>query len=333
MTSKRRLPLVDTRHAAPAIVDAPSPGPTREALFREHFLRYYPAGATLDEIRATDANPAENPTILGELEDTARRFAKLAPVALREPTLDLDLTDASIHRLAQLITSDFRDRAMKEDAGGTSLFVAFVIHACAYLGECARRGRDARWRVRSPLWESRVEVSGPAGTFELAPFSIWLGVFSGAEIDRATLGDRYRTLVEAPTFDGDALPRWTTPRELPRLKAPRYDLLVKYLQAHLPEVKDLGAHFPGKERFGELAFHTLDFLVVGDGRALVMHGPRDTGIQLFWIGADGFEKSFYLEADTRRPYQLRDKGPVLELTFHVPSSRAPQVQELLWWGP
>lgn len=332
MPSKRRLPLVGAKQPAP---DPPEPPrhPTREDLFRTHFAPLYPPGVSLDVLRKEDANPARNPAILDELADTARRFARLAPQALNAPDLDLDFSDASIHRLAPLCDRAFRDRAIEERAGDSSLFVLFVVHASAYLGECARRGREGAWQVRRPLWESRVALSGPAGTFELAPFSIWLGVFSEGEIERRTLGDRYRTTVEAPTFDGAALPRFLEPRALPTLRTPRYDVLVKYLHTHLPEVRDLGADFPSKERFGELGFRALDFVIVGEGRALVMVGTTASGIHLFWIGRDGFDKSWYVEADTAGPTGLVDRGALLELTFTSPASRRPQVQEFLWWGP
>src|SRR5580693_6734005 len=84
---------------------------TAERLFERVFLPFYPPDARDDlaRARATDANPASNPAILAQLDEAAAIFARLAPAALGAPELALDLTGASVHRLAPLLTRERRD--------------------------------------------------------------------------------------------------------------------------------------------------------------------------------------------------------------------------------
>ncbi|MEJ7735638.1 MAG: hypothetical protein WKG00_41430, partial [Polyangiaceae bacterium] len=76
---------------------------TSELLFRRFFAPLYPggaeAGADLGRLRATDENPARNPHVYARLEEAAEVFARLAPAALEAPELELDFSDASVHRL------------------------------------------------------------------------------------------------------------------------------------------------------------------------------------------------------------------------------------------
>ena len=60
---------------------------TAEALFREVFLPHYPEDARSDlgRARTTDANPANNPSILAHLDDAARTFAAMTSAALGVP--------------------------------------------------------------------------------------------------------------------------------------------------------------------------------------------------------------------------------------------------------
>ena len=81
-------------------------------------------------------------------------------------------------------------------------------------------------------------------------FHWWLKSLSDSEIDRHTLGDRYRVHVEQPTLRPELLPPIAAePRAMPRLSRVRYDALYKHLRAHLPEMRDLGDHFPSGVRF------------------------------------------------------------------------------------
>ncbi len=309
-----------------------------ERLFREQFLPLYPPGVSLEAVRKTDANPANNPAILAAIEETAALFAQLAPEALGTPDLDLDFTDASIRRLAAHLDATARDRLFETRTapGEPPLFVHFVVHGSLYVGACIVRTRGARWLVRSPLWETRVELTSKAGVAELSPFSWWLRALSDDEIGKGTLADRYRTHVEEPTLDADEWPVFLDPeRKLPRLSRPRYDLLVQYLQAHLPEVRDLGDHFPSPQRFEELGFRWLEPRVVGGGRALVLHGPGERGVHLFWITQAGFTKGVFFEADAAPEHRVRfDRTTEGTGTVVVEASKdgEPIRHEMLWWG-
>jgi hypothetical protein len=325
-----RLPVVASQRAR---LDA-------ERLFRDLFLPLYPPGADLGAIRRTDANPAANPAILRALDETAELFARLAPEALEAPGLALDFSDASVHRLGAVLTRAARDRLLERRAGPGEppLLAQVVIHGAVYVGACVRRTRPeaSRWLVRSPLWETRVELSSVAGVAELAPLAWWLRSLSDDDVEKVTLGDRYRTHVEEPTLDAAAWPVFVpTERRLPRLSRPTYDTLVKYLHAHLPEVGDLGEHFPSPERFVELGFRWIEMLAVGGGRAVLMHGPADRGVHLFWVTKAGFTKAVYVEADAAPEHRVRvEVGAAVErVVLEVSRGGALVRDEMLWWGP
>ena len=74
--------------------------------------------------------------------------------------------------------------------------------------------------------------------------------------------------------------------------------LYKWTKAHLPELRDLGEHFPSPERFEELAFAWLEFTLVGEGRMLLMAGANAHGLHLFWLTTAGFEKSAFFPGDS-----------------------------------
>lgn len=322
----KKLPVLK-----PAKLDA-------ERLFREQFLALYPPGESLEAIRRTDANPANNPAIFAALDETADLFAQLAPEALDAPDLVLDFTDASVHRLAPLLTAKARDRLFERRTrpGEPPLFIHFVIHGVLYVAACIVRTRGAKWLVRRPLWETRVELTSKAGTAELAPFSWWLRAMADDEIGKGTLADRYRTHVEEPTLDAESWPVFIDPdKRLPRLSRPRYDLLVKYLETHLPELRDLGEHFPSPQRFEELAFKWLEPRVVGGGRAIVLHGPGEKGVHLFWLTKAGFTKAMFFEADEVPEHQVRarraENGTETVVVMASREGRAFE-QEVLWWG-
>ncbi|MBL8743676.1 MAG: hypothetical protein JNK04_21350, partial [Myxococcales bacterium] len=159
----RRLPVVASQR----------PSRSTEQLFREQLLPLYPPGIELAELRRTDANPARNPALIRAAHETAELFAKLAPQALDAPDLELDFTDASVHRLSRALTVEARERLLASSAGtkdAPSLFVHLVTHGALYLAVTAAKGRDATLVLRNPLWETSVELTSRAGVATLSPF-------------------------------------------------------------------------------------------------------------------------------------------------------------------
>jgi|GEM_PF-1098737 len=250
---------------------------TAESLFREVFLPLYPEDARSDlgRARTTDANPAKNPALLAHVGEAAAVFAANAPIVLGLPEseLGLDYTDASVHRLSAALTRGRRDRLLEKGAKGTSDNALFnlAIHGASYLGACIVRSHGGVWAVRRPLWESLVRLTSRLGEGELPVFHWWLK--SLADDAPSTLADRYRAHVEVPCAKPEELPVLADEdRKLPRLKRPRYDAFYKYIRAHLPELRDVGEDFPSPERFEELRFEYLSFLMVGGGLVAVIAG-------------------------------------------------------------
>jgi hypothetical protein len=315
---------------------------TAETLFREWFLPLYPEDARSDlgRARSTDVNPANNPAVVAHLDDAAAIFAANAPVALGLPAeqLGLDYSDASVHRLSAALTVAQRDRLLAMGAKGTADNALFnlVVHGASYIGACIVRSHGATWLVRRPLWESLVNLESRLGTGELPIFHWWLkSLADGAE---TTLADRYRAHVEMPCARPEDLPILAAEdRNLPRLKRPRYDAFYKYLRAHLPELRDVGDHFPSPERFEELRFEHLAFLMVGGGRMVVIHGHNEHGLHAFWMGKSGFEKSAFWPCDKfpepilRRSSATEDGTQKLEVLLS--QNKEIRSFELLWWGP
>ena len=305
-----------------------------ERLFDRWFLPLYPpdARADLARARAADANPARNPSIFAVLDEAAEIFARLAPAALGDPSLVLDFTDASVHRLGALITRERRDAWIAATpAGSPGTLITMVTHGALYLGACAVRSHGGEWLSRQPLWESQVRLVSRAGTGDLAVFHWWLKALSDDEIDKGRLVDRYRTHVEVPTFDESGLRVIAPPdRRLPRLAKVRYDLLYKHLRAHLPELRDVGADFPSPERFEEMGLKHLDFALLGGGRMLLLHGVGEAGLHLLWLDADGFVKSAYFPADTFPAPLVQIDGDKLRIILSV--QKREEVREMLWWG-
>ncbi len=305
-----------------------------EGLFRDYFWPLYPADAraNLERARSVDANPGNNPSIVAHLHQAATRFAANARALFGDDLL-LDRTDASVHRLSAALTKERRDRWISLGGAGTSespLFNA-VVHGAAYVGTCIVSNHGGRWEVRRPLWESHVRLVSRAGEAELAIFHWWLK--SLADDAKLTLADRYRTLVETPCARPEDLPIIApSDRTLPRIaKAARYDVLYKHLKAHLPELVDLGADFPSPERFAELGFKWLDFLLLGGGRILLVYGPAEKGLHLFWLHASGFDKSAFVPSDAFPEPIVRARGDKLEIIVSVEGKV--QSQEMLFWGP
>jgi hypothetical protein len=313
-----------------------------EHLFARYFLPLYPADAAadLERARANDANPAGNPVLVAHLADAARRFASNG-AAMFGCDLALDGSDASVHRLGAALTRERRDGWAADGAAGTAENALFnvVVHGAAYVGGCIVAHHGGVWSVRRPLWESVVRLRSPAGEADLAVFHWWLKSLAGGDASApggdasapgggATLADRYRMHVEVPcSRAGELAPFVTRSRALPRLREPTYDRLHKYLRAHLPELRDVGADFPSAERFAAYALRWLDFHVVGGGRYVVLAGGSAQGLHVFWIGAGGFEKSVFMAGDAPR---LEVVGDRLVATTTVRGE--PQVREMLWWG-
>ncbi len=306
---------------------------TADELFARHFLPLYPKEAQqdLERARTTNANPGDNPSIFYQLHDAAARFADLASKVL-ECDLVLDFSDASVHRLSAAITDSHRARWFAVDrAHSESELFNFIVHGAIYVGECVVRNHNARWLVRHPLWESLVALDSAAGEGRLSPFSWWLRSIADAT-PRTTLADRYRTHVEVPCFRATDLPIFLdATRPLPRIKKVRYDVLYKYIKAHLPELRDLGSDFPTPERFSDYHFSWLRPVVVGEGRMLVLDGQNTEGAHLFWLGASGFEKALFIPCDTFPEHRLEIEGEKLRILTRAQGEL--RVHEVLWWGP
>jgi hypothetical protein len=174
-------------------------------------------------------------------------------------------------------------------------------------------------------------LESAAGTGDLSFFSWWLKAFSDVEIDQNRLGDRYRTHVEVPTFDANSLSVIAPPdRRLPRLAKVRYDLLYKHLRAHLPELRSVGDDFPSPERFAELSFKWLDFVWLGGGKMLLMHGPTPEGVFLLWLDQGVFVKSAFYPAEGFPEHKVQTDGDKLRVISSMGGKV--QVHEMLWWG-
>jgi hypothetical protein len=305
-----------------------------EQLFVRFFLPLYPpdARASLARTRAEDANPAGNPSLLAHLSDAADGFVGNARALFGED-LGLDGSDASVHRLSAALTRERRDAWGAQGAPGTAENVLFnvVAHGAAYVGACVVAGHGGVWGVRRPLWESVVRLASRAGEGDLAVFHWWLKSLADDAGD-ATLADRYRAHVEVPCARPEELPVFVEgARALPRLKQPRYDLLHKYVRAHLPELRDLGEHFPAPDRFEEYGFRWLDFHVLGGGRMVLLAGASPHGLHLFWLTVAGFEKSAFLACQAfPDPVVRAEKDRVVAMTSEGGEAR---VHEMLWWGP
>ncbi len=309
---------------------------TAESLFERFFLPLYPKGVDFARVRNEDANPAGNPALVQGLADAARIFSEMA-VALFGLEAPLDFTDESVHRLSRALTKERRDRwsATPGSAERPAELAQVIIHGTAYLGEVVVRNHGGVWRLRSPLWESRVFLKTAQGEGELALFQWWLKSLSDDGLDESlgtSLSDRFRMYVENPNAEPkDLAPFVDKDRRLPRLAKVRYDLLYKHLRAHLPELRDVGKDFPSPERFDELELKGLDFLLVGDGRMLVLSGLGKNGLHLFWLDPKGFQKGAFIPCDSFPAPIVRTEDEKVAIDFS--RSGLSTRQEFLWWGP
>ena len=319
-----------------------------EALFRTYVLPLYPAelaagAADLRRARTEDANPANNPHILAHLEDAAAIFTRMGAALFGDDSarVNLDRTPGSIHRLGAALTRERRDLWASRGAAGTADNELFnvIVHGVAYLGATIVAANGGSWRVRSPLWESRVHLVSAAGEAEIALLQWWLKSLADDAPDAGGarsgiaggLGARYRLHVEEPTRDHQARPRFVDPeRKLPRMTKVRYDLFYKYLKTHLPELRDVGESFPSPERFDEMGFTWLDFLVLGEGRALLVYGLGVAGLHLFWMGPAGFDKALFYPADAFPAPLVRVRNDKLEV--HLSVDKQTTFHEMLWPG-
>jgi hypothetical protein len=310
-----------------------------ETLFERYLWPLYPddARADLARARGADANPAGNPALVAHLADAARVFVAMAPGLFAGDDPRLDGTDASVHRLSVALTPARRDVWAARGAAGTADSELFnvIVHASAYVGECIRTQHGGRWGVRRPLWESVVRLESRAGVADLAVLQ-WLVkslADPSGDLPEPTLADRYRTHVELPCHDPETTPVFIQPgdRRIPRLAKVRYASLHQHLRAHVPELRDLGADFPSPERFEAMRLSSVDALVVGGGRMLLLFGPGDGGAYLFWLSAAGFDKSVHLPADPFPAPVVRLEGDKLRVLTQVEGK--PATHEMLWWGP
>ncbi len=236
-----------------------------------------------------------------------------------------------MHRLSLLLTRERRDAWLAPGQRGEPLLVKLVTHGAFYVGACITRAHGGVWQVRRPLWESVVRLTSRAGTGDLSVFHWWLKALSDEEVGLGRLSDRYRTHVEVPTFDADALPVIVPPdRRVPRLAKVRYDLLYKHLRAHLPELRDVGRDFPSAERVDEIGWKYLDFTVVGGGRMVLLHGPGAEGMHLVWLDRGGFVKAAYYPSDGFPAPIVQTDGDKLRVLLAVRERQV--VHEMLWWG-
>jgi hypothetical protein len=318
-----------------------------EELFVRYFLPLYPpdSRADLARARATDANPGRNASILAHLDEATERFV-LGARGLFGVDLTLDRSDASVHRLSAALTAERRDRWAVQGAVGTANNALFnvVVHGAAYVGACAVLRHGGTWSVRRPLWESVVKLKSHAGEADLAVFHWWLKSLADDVLAEptastasgwtggATLADRYRAHVEVPCARPEELPVLVTgERALPRLKQPTYDILHKYVRAHIPELRDLGRDFPAPDRFAAFAFRWMDFHVLGGGRLVLMAGASPQGLHLFWVGSSGFEKSAFLACEAfPEPIVRVHADRIWAMTSDGGNARE---HEMLWWGP
>jgi hypothetical protein len=312
---------------------------TAESLFEAFFWPLYPTDvkADLERSRKTDANPKGNLALYAHVEEAATVFERMAPRLFGDDDPRLDRADASIHRLSRALTRARREAWASRGAAGTAESELFnvTVHGVAYVGTCVARAHAGRWSLRRPLWESVVTLESRAGLCDLAIFQWWLKSLSDASLDghpgALTLADRYRTHVEIPSARPEDLPVFAVPRPLPRLAKVRYDTLYKHLRAHLPELRDVGEHFPSPERFEAYGFDALEFELLGGGRMLLLHGAGKAGLHLFWLGPAGFEKAAFFPADPFPAPLVRTVGEKIIVFAQIEGKSA--VHEMLWWGP
>src|SRR6266545_2425236 len=241
----------------PRVVSRPQPESqgmqalTADVLFERYFWPHYPPDVRADPGRFNDldVNPGRNPTLLARLVESAEIFVRNAPMILG---VELSISPKGVGQLAHALDRQKRDAllAVSTPEDPNNPFFNTVVHAALFVGEVAVRTHGGTWSVRRPLWESvvirhkpnqKANRSRPPGA--IPPFHWVLRHLSDAE-DQTSLLQRYHVHVELATVDVASFPVIAAPRELPTLRKPTYDLLVKYVQQHLPGLRDIGTGFP-----------------------------------------------------------------------------------------
>jgi hypothetical protein len=301
-----------------------------QAWFERWFLPQYPPEVRAEYHRALerDANPANNPSILAHLTEAAELFVRNAPGLLG---VELTFDGAGVARFGRALDRARRDRWAAASAPGdpNGLLFNAVVHGAIFVGECAVRAHGCRWSARHPLWESRVERFAPSakGPKELGPFSPFQWVLKqldDREISEGKLADRFRVHVEFATADVAGFPVIAAGPRLPPIEGASYDLLVKYLQRHLPALRDLGPLFPSPADFTAMSYPRLGFEPFFDGRVVAMHGlfsPVDADphadestADVYWLTAAGAERVDRVPCAAHPPYFARKTGDALEVT-------------------
>ena len=87
-----------------------------------------------------------------------------------------------------------------------------------------------------------------------------------------------------------------------------YDLLVKYLHQHLPELRDVGEGFPSPAEFTARAYESLSFERLHGGRVVALHGlvpaagERPPVVEVSWLTGRGFDHADTIPCDADGAY-------------------------------
>jgi hypothetical protein len=279
---------------------------TPESLLARWFWPHYPPDVRAAPFlhRDVDANPGGNTGLNAHAADAAGRFVANAAALLEAP---VTLDDAGIGALARALTRARRDAwlAASDPGDPGNLFFNVVVHAALFVGEVIVRRHGGRWELRRPLWESVVHRRGGGA---VSPFHWLLKGLADDAVDSLPLAVRWRLHIVQPGADPTTLPVVTAAQRLPPLKSPTYDLLVKYLHAHLEGLRDLGEGFPSPEEFTARAYAALTFTPLQGGRVLAVHGqtratPEGPGVvDVHWLTAHGHDHTDAIPTDQDVPY-------------------------------
>ncbi|MDP3275128.1 MAG: hypothetical protein Q8Q09_08040 [Deltaproteobacteria bacterium] len=295
--------------------------------FERWFYQHYPSEIRSRYLDAMteDANPANNPSLYAHIADGAERFVHNAS-ALFDVTLTFD--GEGVAKLARALDRTTRDRLANssDPSDPSNALFNTIVHGALFVGECAVRAHGCQWSARNPLWESRVRRflpgKSPKELAPFAPFQWLLKHLDDREIDDSKLYDRFKLHVEHGTLALDRMSVLTERNSLPSLKHPAYDTLIKYLHTHLPSVRDLGGAFPTASEFTAIAYDTVGFEVLEQGRVIAMHGmyvPSDhdaqSTVDVHWLTSEGVLRIDRIPCDRKPPHFARRTGDHLEVTY------------------
>jgi hypothetical protein len=285
---------------------------TPTGLFERYFWPHYPSDVRADpeHFRNLDVNPAKNPALVATLAEAAALLVDQAPTLLGT-TLSYD--EVGIVALARALDAPRRDAwiAASDPRDAHSVFFNAVVHMAAFVGESIVRAHHGTWELRRPLWESIVRRRTRGA---VAPFHWVLKSLGDDEVGRETLAWRWRVHVAMASADPSAWPVIAPVSRLPALKEPTYDLLVKYLHQHLPEVRDVGESFPSPAAFTARRYARLGFESFHGGRVLALHGqcsPSEetpSAVEVMWLTAQGYDHADVVPCDANVPYFARSVG-------------------------